>query len=96
MEKDFCLKLEKNQVAEFIESIDKKYNKIITKNLETNKKIALEATCFDDDNNIKSYLFTDNSAWFSNAPMDYSKKFLTPKWIEYLEEVFGEEYINTL
>lgn len=96
MNKDFCLELRKNQIAEFIESVDKKYEKILTKNLKINDQSAIETTCIDQKNRISSYLFTDTSAWFGNASMEYSKDFLTPKWIKYLEKVFGEEYIKSL
>lgn len=96
MERNLCLKLEKNQVAEFIESVDQKYKYMVTKSLKINERPALEVTCFNDKNKIRSYLFTDTNAWFSNASMEYSKKFLTPKWREFLDKTFSDDFAQIL
>lgn len=96
MKKDLCLELNKNQIMEFIEMVDRKYKNIITKNLQINGETAIEATCFNDKNKLKNYLFTTTSAWYGNGSMEYSKKVLTPKWIEFLEKSFNDDITLSL
>lgn len=94
MKKNYCLQLDKNQISDFIESIDKKYD-ILTKELNIKNQAAVEVLC-KGKNKYKTYLLTDTSAWYGEESKEYSRTFLTPKWIEYLENIFGEEYTESL